>query len=111
VARALVVRNDREGFSARETGDGTFPWDSSDVAYPTVGFFPVADELEVNQALMAVNGIDEAVIAAEADGEAVCPPLKLLALVRRDKTPRMAWTAFCRNWGRRASRSFSKELA
>ena len=55
--------------------------ESSDMAYPTVGFFAVADELEVNQALMAVNGIDQAVIAAKADGEAVCPPLKLLALV------------------------------
>jgi hypothetical protein len=52
------------------------------MAYPTVGFLAVADKLEVNQARMAVNGIDEAVIAAEADGEAVCPPLKLLALVR-----------------------------
>jgi hypothetical protein len=31
---------------------------------------------------MAVNGIDQAVIAAKADGEAVCPSLKLLALVR-----------------------------
>ena len=46
------------------------------MAYPTVGFFAVADELEVNQALMAVNGIDQAVIAAKADGEAVCPPLE-----------------------------------
>jgi hypothetical protein len=51
------------------------------VAYPTAGFFAVADELEVNQALVAVNGIDQAVIAAKADGEAVWPPLKLLALV------------------------------
>jgi hypothetical protein len=54
----------------------------SDLAYPTIGFFAVADELEVHQALMAVNGIDQAVIAPKADGEAVCPPLKLLALVR-----------------------------
>jgi hypothetical protein len=54
--------------------------EASDVAHPTVGFFAVADELEVNQALMAVNGIDEAVIAAETDGEAACPSLKLLAL-------------------------------
>lgn len=52
------------------------------MAYPTIGFLAVADELEVNQALMAVNGIDQAVIAAEANREAVCPPLKLLALVR-----------------------------
>jgi hypothetical protein len=34
------------------------PWPfiaSSDVAYPTVGFFAVAGELEVNQALVAIN--------------------------------------------------------
>jgi hypothetical protein len=51
------------------------------VAYPTVGFLAVADELEVNQALTAVDGVNEAVIAAEADGKAICPPLKFLALV------------------------------
>jgi hypothetical protein len=52
------------------------------VAYPTAGFFAVADELEGNQALMAVNGIEQAVIAAQADGEAICPSRKLLAVVR-----------------------------
>jgi len=61
------------------------PWPfiaSSDAAYPTVGFFAVAGELEVNQALVAVNGIDQTVITAEANGETVCPPVKFLAPVR-----------------------------
>ncbi|MGA3094846.1 MAG: hypothetical protein ABSF25_00195 [Bryobacteraceae bacterium] len=52
------------------------------MAYPTVGFFAVADELEVNQALVAVDRENEAVIATETDGEAVRPPLELLALLR-----------------------------
>ena len=56
--------------------------ESSEVAYPTVGFFAVADELEVNQALVAVDRENEAVIATETDGEAVRPPLELLALLR-----------------------------
>ena len=76
---------DGQPFFADGAKNGVCPrasaYPGSSVAYPTVGFFAVADELEVNQALVAVNGIDQAAIAAKADGEAVCPPLKLLALV------------------------------
>jgi hypothetical protein len=58
---------------------------------PTVGFFAVADEFEINQSLMAVDGVNQTVIAGESYGETARAALELLAFIGVGKH-----AAYCR---------------